>query len=134
MREPSFSWNPPICNTLTAVCEGDIDDQYDFDKIDIRIQHDNDDDSFDEANSQAGGVTKTPVKEVLQDDGDSHNVDIADHTRGTNPRLVATHHNFKGSAGVIPDVPTQHDNDDDSFDEANSQAGGVTKTPVEDVL
>ena len=31
MREPYFSWNPPIHNTLTAVCESDIDDQYKID-------------------------------------------------------------------------------------------------------
>ena len=71
MREPSFSWNPPICNTLMAVCKGDIDNQYNFDKNDIVTQHDS---------SDAGDVTMNPVEEVLQADGDSHNVDITDHT------------------------------------------------------
>ena len=105
MREPSFSWNPPICNTLTAVCEGDIDDQYKIDENNMTTQFDIDDDSFDEATSQAGGITKTPVKEILQAEGDSHNVDITDHTRGTNPHFVATHYNYKGSAGVDPKIP-----------------------------
>ena len=64
-----------------------------------------DDNSFDKVTSQAGGVTKTPVEEILQAEGDSHNVNINDHTQGTNPRFVATHHNYKGSAGVNPEIP-----------------------------
>ena len=55
--------------------------------------------------SQAGDVTRTPVEDVLQADGDSHDVGISDHTRGTNPHGVVTHYNDKGSAGVIPEVP-----------------------------
>ena len=105
MREPYFSWNPPICNTLMAICEGDIDDQYELDENNMTTQLDNDDDSFDEANSQAGGVTNTPVEEVLQVDGDSHNVNITEHIRGNNPCFVATNYNYKGSAGVDPEVP-----------------------------
>ena len=71
----------------------------------VLLQHDNDGDSLDEAISQASGVTKTPVEEVLQVDGDSHNVDITNHNRGTNPHFVATHHNIMGSARVVPEVP-----------------------------
>ena len=76
--------------------------------MDMTTQYDTDDDSFDEATSQAGGVTKTPVEVILQAEGDSHNVNITNHT--------------------------QLDIDDDSFDEVTSQAGGVTKTPVEEIL
>ena len=46
MKEPSFSWNPPIRNTLTAVGKNDIDDQFDFDDIETLSQNDNDDTSF----------------------------------------------------------------------------------------
>ena len=31
MREPSYSWNPPIRTTLTVVGKNDIDDCFDFD-------------------------------------------------------------------------------------------------------
>ena len=41
LREPSFSWNPPIQNTLTAACEGDVDNQYNFDENDDTTQLDN---------------------------------------------------------------------------------------------
>ena len=54
MREPSFSWNPLIHNTLTAVGENDIDDQHDFD------------DSLEDADSDAENVTMTPVDEYIQ--------------------------------------------------------------------
>ena len=54
LREPSFSWNPPIHNTLTAVGKNDTDDQHDFD------------DSLEDA----GSVTMNPVDESIQvDDG-----------------------------------------------------------------
>ena len=84
-----------------AACEGNVDEQHDFHKNNNMTQLDND----DEGNSQAGGVTKTPVEEDIQADGDSHNVGITDHIRGTNPHFVVTHYNDKGSAGVIPEVP-----------------------------
>ena len=57
LREPSFSWNPPICNTLTAVGKNDIDDQHDFDN------------SLEDADSDAGSVTMNPVDESIQVNG-----------------------------------------------------------------
>ena len=32
LREPFFNWNPPSCNTLTAICEDHFDYEYDMDK------------------------------------------------------------------------------------------------------
>ena len=46
MKEPSFSWNPPIRNTLTAVGKDDIDDQFYFDDNETLSQIDNDDTSL----------------------------------------------------------------------------------------
>ena len=46
MREASFSWNPPIRDTLMAVNENNIDDHFDFDDFTESSQHD---DSFEEA-------------------------------------------------------------------------------------
>ena len=71
MKEPSFSWNPPICNTLMAVGKDDIDDKLDFD--------DNDDTSYGETDSQSGDITLTPVEELLQVVGDRprHDEDVA---------------------------------------------------------
>ena len=41
-REPFFNWNPPSHNTLTAVCEDDVDDEYDMDEHFISTQNEND--------------------------------------------------------------------------------------------
>ena len=70
MKEPSFSWNPPIRNTLMAVGKDDIDDKLDFD--------DKDDTSFCETDSQSGDITLTPVEEFLQVIGDRprHDEDV----------------------------------------------------------
>ena len=53
MKEPHYSWNPPIQHTLTGVGINDIDDCFDIDDI-IDTNNDNDD-SFEAADS-AGGL------------------------------------------------------------------------------
>ena len=70
MREPSFSWNPPIWSTLTAVGKNYIDDQYDFDNFENMTQHD-EDDGFGEADPYAGSVTRNQVDEIILVNGDS---------------------------------------------------------------
>ena len=45
LKEPTFSWNPPICDTLTAVCKNDIDDHIDFD--------------YDDSNTDSNGFEAT---------------------------------------------------------------------------
>ena len=79
LKEPSFIWNPPICNTLTAVCKNNIDNQLDFSDFEAQSQNDNDDSSSGETDSLSGDITMTPVKEFLQDDGvcPRHGADVA---------------------------------------------------------
>ena len=117
LREPSFNWNPPIHNTLTAVCEEDIDDEYDMDKHVTLTQNDNDDNSLDKVNSQVVAVTNIPDGEVLQAVVVSNGVDIIEHNMhrhdknnhsndlGSTPRFVVTHYDNNGSAGVVPEFP-----------------------------
>ena len=71
MKEPSFSWNPPIRNTLMAVGKNNIDDQLDFNDFETLSQNDNDDSSSGVTDSHSDDVTMTPVEEFLQVDGDS---------------------------------------------------------------
>ena len=40
LKEPTFSWNPPICNTLMAVCKNDVDDHINFDDFDTDYDSD----------------------------------------------------------------------------------------------
>ena len=105
MREPSFSCNPPICNTQTAVCKGDIDDQFDFDNNDTTTKNDSDDDSYDKANSHAGDITMTPVEEFLQKNGDSLNNDKAN--------------SLAGNVTMTPAEEFLQDNGDSHFDNLN---------------
>ena len=65
LKEPTFSWNPPIHDTLTAVCKNDIDDQIDFDLDDL----DTDGNGFEVTDSSAEGDTTTPVDAVIQVSG-----------------------------------------------------------------
>ena len=83
MKEPSFSWNPPIRSILTAVGKNYIDDQLDFNDFETLSQNFNDDSSSGETDSHSGDVTMTPVEEFLQVDGDRprHDKDVA--TPGT---------------------------------------------------
>ena len=115
LREPSFNWNPPICNTLTAVCEEDINDKYDMDEHITLTQNDNDDYSLDEVNSQVVAVTNIPDGEVLQAVAGSNSVNIIEHDMhrhdknnhsndlGSTPRFMVTHYDNNGSAGVVPE-------------------------------
>ena len=71
LKEPSFSWNPPIRNTIMAVGKDDIDDQFDFDNKKTLSQTDNNDNSFGKSDSHTGDVTMTPVEDFLQVNGKS---------------------------------------------------------------
>ena len=55
MREPYYSWNPPIRHTLTAVGKNNIDDCFDID--DVTDATNNNNVSFKAADSEAGGLT-----------------------------------------------------------------------------
>ena len=55
MREPSYSWNPPIYSTLTAIGKNYIDDQHDYDNFIDQTTNNND--SFDEADSDTSRST-----------------------------------------------------------------------------
>ena len=70
LREPSFSWNPTILSTLTAVGKSDIDDQLDFDDFDNLKQND-DDGSFVEADLDVGGAAMNHVDEIISVNGGS---------------------------------------------------------------
>ena len=114
MREPFFSWNPPTHNTLTAVCEDDIDDEYDMDEHVTLTQNDDDDDSFDEENSQAVVDTSRPDGEVPQAVVGINGININGHDLnrldvnncyndlGSIPRIVVAQNGNKGSAGEVP--------------------------------
>ena len=65
LKEPTFSWNPPIRDTLTAVCKNDIDDQIDFDLDDS----DTDCNGLEATDPSAGGDTSSPVDAVIQVSG-----------------------------------------------------------------
>ena len=67
MKEPHYSWNPPIQHTLTAVGIDDIDDCFDIDDI-IDTTNDNDD-SFEAADS-AGGLYTNQRMEFRPGHGD----------------------------------------------------------------
>ena len=80
LREPFFNWNPPSCNTLTAVCKDNVDDKYDMDKHVISTQNDND--NIDEVNSQADHDTGRPdgevprvIDDINRDDTNGHDMD-----------------------------------------------------------
>ena len=112
LREPFFNWNPPSRNTLAAICEDDVDDEYDMDKHVTLTQNDND--SFDEENSQADDDTGRPdgevprvVDDINSDDTNGHNMDRH--------------------------VPHIH-NDCDRFDEDESQAVNNNDGPAGVVL
>ena len=68
MKEASYSWNPPICSTLTAVCKNNIDDQL---KIDDFIESTQIDDQNDNNHSfivdlpNAGIETMTLMGEII---------------------------------------------------------------------
>ena len=53
LKEASFSWNPPIRSTLTAVGKNDIDDQLKIDDL-VKSTHYDVDDSIAEAQPAAG--------------------------------------------------------------------------------
>ena len=113
MREPFFSWNPPTCNTLTAVCEDDIDDEYDMDEH-VTLTQNDDNDSFDEENSQAVVDASRPDGEVPQVivgingvNINGHNLNIHDvnncyNDLGSIPRIMVAQNGNKGSAGEVP--------------------------------
>ena len=117
LKEPSFSWNPPIHNTRTAVCKNDIDDQNDFSDIETQSQIDNDDSSSCETDSLSGDVTRTPVEEFLQEDGvcPRHDEDV--------PRIGNVGINSGEEFLMVNADRHQHDNDDN-----------ITVKPVEEFL
>ena len=102
LREPSFSWNPPICSTLRAVGKNDIDNQLDLDNLVNSTQND-DDNSFVEANPDAGREARNLMDEIILVNGDSPDQGNAEAIRSYNPT-------------------TQND-DDNSFVEANPTLG-----------
>ena len=55
MREPSYSWNPPIRSTLMAIGKNNIDDQHDYN--DLFDQTTDNNDSFDEADNDTSRLT-----------------------------------------------------------------------------
>ena len=69
MREPHYSWNPPIRHTLTAVGINDIDDCFDID--DVTDSTNDNDESFEAADSEAGGRTTNQRMEFCPVCGDS---------------------------------------------------------------
>ena len=60
MREPSYSWNPPIRTTLTVVDKNNIDNCFDIDNV-TDITNDNND-SFEAADSDTRGLTTSHAK------------------------------------------------------------------------
>ena len=62
LKEASFSWNPPIRSTLTAVGKNDIDVQLKIDDL-IKSTHYDIDDSLEDAHPVAGNGTRN-LKDV----------------------------------------------------------------------
>ena len=100
LKEPTFSWNPPICDTLMAVCKNDIDDQIDFDFDDS----DTDYNGLQAADSSAEGDTSSPVDAVIQ-------------VSGVPPGLDNV---------TLSPVANQNDNTIDVFAKTNTIAGSST--------
>ena len=133
MKEPSFSWNPKIRNTLTAVGKDDIDDQFDFDNNETSFQIDSDDNSVGEAESQTGDITMAPVKEFLQVNGDDPSHDD-DATPTDNVTITNTEEFLQVNGDRL-----QQDTDNDitmkpveEFLQVHSD--NVSMTPVEEFL
>ena len=106
LREPSFSWNPPIRNTLTAVCKNDIDNQHDYD------------DSLEDA-----------VNESIQVNGGALGNDDADMSSVH----VSTNY-VEGNLQVSGDRLKHYHDSDNSFDEADSNAGRVALKHVDESI
>ena len=68
LREASYSWNPPIQDTLMAVNENDIDDHFDFDDSIELSQHDV---SFEGADPDVRSGTNNPADEFIRVLGDA---------------------------------------------------------------
>ena len=69
MREPSYSWNPPIRTTLTVIGKNNINDCFDID--DVTDATNNNNDSFEVADSDARGLTTSQRMDFRQVHGDS---------------------------------------------------------------
>ena len=69
MREPSYSWNPPIRTTLTVVGKNDIDNCFDFDDVTDATNDNND--SFEAADSDTRGLTTSQRMDFRPVHGDS---------------------------------------------------------------
>ena len=69
MREPYYSWNPPIQTTLTAIGINDIDNCFDFD--DVTDATNNTNVGFEAADSESGGLTTNQRMEFHPVHGDS---------------------------------------------------------------
>ena len=133
LREPSFSWNPPICNTLMAVGKDDIDNQFDFDDNKTMSQTDTDDNSFGEADSHTGDVTMAPVEDFLQVNGEDPRHDD-DDTPTDNVTITPAKEFLQVNGDRL-----QHDTDNDvtmkpvkDFLQVNSDDAAMT--PVEEFL
>ena len=90
LREPLFNWNPPSCNTLTAICKDDE-------------QTDNNNYSFDEENSQAINNINIPAGVVSQVVIDYNHKDYDDVSFiEVNPQAVVNHNDINRTDGVVP--------------------------------
>ena len=64
LKEASFSWNPPIRSTLTAVGKNDIDDQLKIDDL-VKSTHYDVDDSLADVHPVAGSRTRNLMDEII---------------------------------------------------------------------
>ena len=106
LREPSFTWNPPIWSTLTSVGKNDIDDQFKFDDYDNMTQND-EDNSFREADPDVGSVARNHVDEIISVNGGSPGHGNAESNRSYNLTALPEDEIIQG--GVIPQsrmIPT----------------------------
>ena len=91
-------------------------------------QHDFDD-SLEDADSDAGNVTMTPVDESIQVNGGA-----LGHDDALSSSVHVSTNYVKGILQVSGDRPKHYHDFDDSYDEADSDAGSVTMTPVNESI
>ena len=100
-----------------AVGKNDIDDQHDFDN------------SLEDADSDAGSVTMTPVDESIQVNGGA-----LGHDNAVSSSVHVSTNYVEGILQVSGDRHKHYHDFDDSYDKADSDAGSVTTTPVDESI
>ena len=151
MREPSYSWNPPIRTNLIAMGKNYIDDCFNFDDVtdatnDINV-------SFEAADIEAGGLTTNQRTEFRLVHGDSpsglfagEDLSLNNHTDNNNASFESSVIETGGLttsqsmdfrpvrgdshsgllAGEILSSNNPTDDNNDSFKMADNDARGLT--------